>query len=457
MPGKIGSVFSLDSGQFVKEFMDKRGKIGAMALLVYLSPSTGEPVAMRVNNRRSQVAALKSTYEFEDPITKKMVPFVFTNELRQDRIAVGQPYVGDKSLHYFMCSQVWSKPKDEKKMSTEAADNQLQTWVPNRLRPEEDSAEEPTSTFKLFLPDLKLEKLDQQDLDVLHYILNLDKVLPPCSFTNGSQQEPLIPFQWAFEALNQIPLWNAHDMRDHITNVFGIPLFDRFPEDESIAIHQQWTLLSYFLQMCCPICVSPVEGGHRTWEFIKFYTGAQFDDFTPQEITPGFPMCPNTSLKPFGLSQAAYNFNVWQPTAIWKTINKSLALELQKRSSTIRNLQLMQCGDTYGEFFDLVIQDVNNKFKHLKENELLTQGSFFMDFKAGLAEVNKRLPVISKIVFTRIRRKEPMKAKWEQLDDDVKKTYPGKGGLATLTFDMLMKALVSMILYMHCLYMMINF
>ena len=182
MPGKIGSVFSLDSGQFVKEFMDKRGKIGAMALLVYLSPSTGEPVAMRVNNRRSQVAALKSTYEFEDPITKKMVPFVFTDELRQDRIAVGQPYVGDKSLHYFMCSQVWSKPKDEKKMSTEAADNQLQTWVPNRLRPEEDSAEEPTSTFKLFLPDLKLEKLDHQDLDVLHYILNLDKVLPPCFY-----------------------------------------------------------------------------------------------------------------------------------------------------------------------------------------------------------------------------------------------------------------------------------
>ena len=395
--------------------MDKRCKIGAMALLVHLSPLTGEPVAMRVNNRRSQIGALNATYEVEDPVSKKMVPFVFTKELRADRFSNGHPIVGDKSLHYFICSPEWTKMTEKDMLPSEPVDSQLQTWVPLRLRPEKDSENVPTSSFNLFIADQKLTKFIATDLDILHYVLNVKKILPNCSVTTkkGKGLESIMVCQWAFEALNEIPLHNATLMRKHITNVLGIPLWDDVDKDEVIPIHRQWTLLSYFLQMCCPICVSPIEGGHRTWEFIKFYTGANFDDFTPQKVAESSAAIkPSVWVNEEGLSQASYNFYAWQPLSVWKSINIPLAKQLQKKSSTIRKLQLMQCDDTYGEFFDLVILDVNDIFKNLTEDELLTQSSFFMDFKKGLEEINRRVPVISQIVFRRIKNKEPMKAKW---------------------------------------------
>ena len=80
-----------------------------------------------------------------------------------------------------------------------------------------------------------------------------------------------------------------------------------------------------------------------------------------------------------------------------------------------------------------------------------------MDFKKGLEEINRRVPVISQIVFRRIKNKEPMKAKWEQLDANIKKHYPGNEGFSTLNFDMLLKGLVSLLLLKHLILVKISF
>ena len=91
----------------------------------------------------------------------------------------------------------------------------------------------------------------------------------------------------------------------------GIPLFHqnriqliRSPDGEVTQervippIYQQWTLLSYFLQMCSPICLSPIEGGHRTLQLIKFFTGAKFTSDSPQPMEPPNRRPTDRELKP---------------------------------------------------------------------------------------------------------------------------------------------------------------
>ena len=100
-PEDTSNILVFQSG-FMVELMKDRGKIGAVSLLVHLSPATGEPVAMNVNNRRTQLTSLKSTVYISNPGTKEKVAFNFTDELRQDRIKDCSSVIGDKSIHYFM-------------------------------------------------------------------------------------------------------------------------------------------------------------------------------------------------------------------------------------------------------------------------------------------------------------------------------------------------------------------
>ena len=83
--------------------------------------------------------------------------------------------MGDRSLHYFICSPEWTKVTKKNMLPLEPVDSQLQTWVPLRLRPEKDSENGPTSSFNLFIADQKLTKFIATDLDILHYVLNVKK------------------------------------------------------------------------------------------------------------------------------------------------------------------------------------------------------------------------------------------------------------------------------------------
>ena len=438
-PQDTSNISVFQSG-FMVELMKERGKIGAMSLLVHLLPATGEPVAMNVNNRRTQLTSLKSTVYISNPGTKEKVAFNFTDELRQDRIKDCSSVIGDKSIHYFMSGvKSWLFAEEDFHGVTEYS-HLLQSWAPLRWR-KQGSNRPDSSSFQLAVADQDFCKIDQDDINALHYLLNIGEVYPDGHVLVGGRiTEPIALFFKVFEKLNNIPLYDARDMRDFIKSDMAIPLFDNVSTDTIIPIWLQWTKLSYFLQMSCRICFSPIEGGHRTWEFIKFYTGAAFDELTPQPLTHDKPIVPHEYMQPRGISQADYKFHVWHPTSHWEHIDKSCANQLRIESFEIKQRQDIQCEDTYVEFFETVINKVDELFIGYKQ---FTTKDLFKDFVAGLQRMDKRLTIISKAVLRLFKTKLPMKQIWEEFTDTTQSDYAGQSSLANMKVNFLIHALVS--------------
>ena len=264
-------------------------------------------------------------------------------------------------MHYFMCGVDSHQDDPDSNIrdvyDREVQDDFLQTLTTVKFENEDGK---PSAPHLLLMGDQRTRDITRRDINQLHYLLNISIILPQSTITVSRKKKHSVAlFQWVFEKLNSLPLHDAVKLRQAIVFDLGIPLFlpeYGFPLDDVIPIHKQWTYLSYFLQMCSAVTMSPIEGGHRTWEFIKFYTGAPFDDFTPQPfepipIRPDKFVIPNTDLKPQGLSQTRYQFYFWQRSISKKgEFRREVAHSLQKSSLSLKEHQEVGCADTNMEF-----------------------------------------------------------------------------------------------------------
>ena len=90
------------------------------------------------------------------------------------------------------------------------------------------------------------------DINQLHYILNIPHFFEETKVDTGDQSHSIVFFKYIFDKLKQMPLYDHRLMRHFVHDDLGIPLFENKGE---MTIHEQWTQLSYFLQMCSPICL----------------------------------------------------------------------------------------------------------------------------------------------------------------------------------------------------------
>ena len=202
---------------------------------------------------------------------------------------------GTNPMHYFAASVERKKPYPRtNKELLERKDECLQTWM--LINFHKDEMPNPALQAKqLVIVNQGVRDVTVEDINRLHYILNIPHYYKPASITKEGQNVPVVFFQAIFDKLKDMPLHNAELMFNFITGPddLGIPLFERSDSGTPPPIYEQWTKLSFFLQMCSPICLSPIEGGHRTLQLIKFFTGAEFTDSSPQTFTPierlGYP------------------------------------------------------------------------------------------------------------------------------------------------------------------------
>ena len=447
------SMFSLESQKFLLELMDKRGKIGAQALLVHLSPSTGEPVAFNVNNRKSQLAGMNTSHVLTGP-KNSTVNFEFLTALKEDTYTDGSILSGDKPLHFFICGVKSNLDESVKTISdVKNADDRLQSLT--MVKFVEDTSQRLSSPHLLLLGDQEICDVDVRDINELHYVLNIKPALTKTTFKLAKTFHPVVRYQWVFNKLNLLPLYDAGKLRKFIERQLEIPLFDSelgYSDDEDyIPIHKQWTMLSFFLQMCSPVTMSPIEGGHRTWEFIKYYTGAPFTDHTPQpwEPVPEEPydtVVPDKQLQKFGLSQAQYKSFFGQRAVAKGPVDHQVAAQLQEASLQLKNHQEVGCADTNQEFFRLVMDALESAVKgwiQEKKTVPFTTKSFFQDWKGSEKIINARLKLFIPVILDIVKSKAPMNKVWNGLPDMIHNQFEGRrASRIGWTFDHLCKSMV---------------
>ena len=210
----------------------------------------------------------------------------------------------------------------------------------------------------------------------------------------------------------------------------------------------QWKLLPHFLQMCSAITMSPIEGGHRTWEYIKYYTGAPFTNHTPQPWNPTVHppqniVVPQFELRPLGLSQAQYKSFFWQKAVSKGTVDHQVAGLLQNASLTLKRHQEVGCADTKQEFFRLAMEAIDIALSSKRNKRPLTITSFFRNWVTGISNINDCLKLFGPAILEIIKIKDPMKKLWDGLTENQQKQYTFEtGGRPFHDFTSLCKFLV---------------
>ena len=429
IPFKTDSTYSVESSSFFIELMDRRGKAGAMALLVHLSPATGEPVSFHVNNRKSQLSGMNTKHVVKNISNNTTFTFRFLDDLRADRLTDNSVLGGNKAMHYFMCG-VNSHLEDSTDIrdlyEQNVTDDYLQTLSTVKFEKNDGTS---TAPHVLLVGDQRVRDITIRDINELHYLLNIPTILPKTFLKQKKGKTTVGLFEMVFEKLNQLPLYDAQQLRCFLAFECGIPLFrpqDGYPEDECVPIYKQWTYLSYFLQMCSAVTMSPIEGGHRTWEFIKYYTGSPFANHTPQPfepipVPPAKIVFPDVKLEKQGLSQSRYQFYFWQRYVSKKAmINRTTANLLQRASLALKQHEDVTCVDTNLEFCRLAMEAAGKSVSPLAP---FTLDIYFRNFAKGVDIINARLKSISEAIWRLAKHKMPLKKVWDDLPDKIKNNY----------------------------------
>ena len=297
---------------YTEELMGS-GRLAALSLLVYLSPATGEPLSMHVNSRETQIRSMRET-TFIDVMRngqKVSVPVNFLDDLLQDRPMNPVVAAGSNPIHVFAAATEYSTWVPSDADLPGVLENYLQTWmlveyhIDNKIIPK----------TKVVLVSEHLRDVTVEDINQLHYLLNIPHFFKETTVDTLDEPQSVVFFKYIFEKLKDMPLHDWRLMRHFVHHDLGIPLFENKGE---LTIHEQWTQLSYFLQMCSPVCLSPIEGGHRTLQIIKFFTGADFTNKSPQPFRPLHRRGNHTNILPaarinqHGLAMTNYIYSFWQ-------------------------------------------------------------------------------------------------------------------------------------------------
>ena len=439
----------------VEEVMETKGLAAALLVLVHLSPASGEPVAFHVNNRLTQMKSVNATSSIPLLNSKETVEINFVQSLLDDSQENPIGTAGSNPMHFFIAAVDGGEEIETEKANLIGAkkDDLLQTWMELNYR---ENGEDPDvfAQLQLYITNQKIRDVTVDDINHLHFVLNIQHFYPETTATLGRSEIPVVFFRHIFDKLRQMPLHNALLLFNFITGDYGlgIPLFQLNETGTPPPIHQQWTMLSYFLQFCSPICLSPMEGGHRTMQLIKYFTGAPFTNQSPQPFEPqkrrpqDLEIKPNYQIAEFGVAMTCYDFIFWQRFSKSEPLNGAVAKKLQKHSFAVKAKQSIVCVDTFNGLFVEVLNAIKLEFnaKSLQDFRVV---DMFNNHRKGQKTFDERVKIAYPVILNAIKTNSKTRERWAQIKEPWKLDYDNPVGkeLAHLmpVFDNMKSCLVS--------------
>ena len=408
---------------FTEETVGGLGRLSALSLLVYLSPSTGEPLSMRVNTRDTQIRSMMETSVIDVLKDGKQVsiPVNFLDDLLQDKKMNPVVAAGSHPIHFFAAAAEHTTlvPLDD--ALPELVDNYLQTW----MSVEYHLDNEIIPKTKVVLTSEQLRDVSVQDINKLHYLLNIPHFFKETTVDAGDIPQSIVFFKFIFEKLQNMPLHDYRVMRAFVHNDLGIPLFK---DKDYMPIHEQWTQLSYFLQMCSNVCLSPIEGGHRTLQMIKFFTGADFTNKSPQPFKPlhrssnWTDILPAKKIHQHGLAMTTYNISFWQRFDKTNLLGGNDAFELRLQSNWFQQSFKVVCKDTNDNLLAKVLQKLDTLFK-CKDGDQFTTTKFFQNVDDSIKKLDARMMQAYPVILECVKTISPAKEQFAILTAALKRKY----------------------------------
>ena len=408
---------------YIEETMDSSGRLSALSLLVHLSPATGEPLSMHVNNRESQIRSMNETSKIDVLKDGKQVTVNvnFLDDLLQDKKMNAVVAAGSNPVHVFAAAADHHRWVPTDALFPDLLDTYLQSW----MLVEYQTNNEIIPKQKLVLISELLRDVRVKDINQLHYLLNIPHFFKETTVPVGYGSQSVVFSKYIFEKLKQMPLHDYRLMRSYVHNDLGIPLFN---ENDYVPIHEQWTKLSYFLQMCSPVCLSPIEGGHRTWQMIKFFTGAEFNNKSPQPFKPLHRKSNHTDILPakkinvHGLAMTSYICSFWQRFDKTNLLGSKDAGELQLQSKWFQQSQDVGCRDTNDNLLVKVLQKLDDLFNKNAEEQFTTT-KFFQKAEKSFKKLDERMQLAYPVILECVKTISPAKKEWERLTVEERSKY----------------------------------
>ena len=430
------------------------GLAAATSLLFYLSPATGEPVAFHANNRLTQIRSLTSSSIVTNLDSSDSFEVNFVESLLDDTPNVVDSS-GSNPVHYFATAvkERNNYPATDAELKQQK-DMLLQTWM--SINYHEKKYGKPSVPKQLVIANQGVCDVTSRDINELHYLLNIPQYHKEAVALKDEGQEelPVVFFNHIFKQLSKLPLHNAKSLYEFITgeNGLGIPLFHqnrirliRNPDGEVTQervippIYQQWTLLSYFLQMCSPICLSPIEGGHRTLQLIKFFTGAKFTSDSPQPMEPpnrrptDRELKPNKTINLQSVGMTRYFASFWTRGKQSQPIGTVEVKNLQSISFNIRTMQQIVAKDTNDGFLIHVLGKIKAAFEEAGLPSF-TSDDMFNNPVAGMQTFDLRVSTAYPAILKAIKSHSPFREQWKYVPDDLKAQYENEEPWAVPVF-----------------------
>ena len=345
-------MLTVQDDSFFYEGLSTKAKLSALGLLVHLSPATGEPVFFHVNVQDVNVYFRQQQKVLASDNPNKPEEFSYLGALEKN-VSINYDNIGGRPPPIHMhVSSVIPHVQGQGMNDMDAAmkvrtnrDAHLQSIASMQC----DLEGRGYNNMILAMQDQIVRDVSVDEMNQLHYLLNI-----PFSFAdikilndNSSHSKPLMCH--VCEMFKKVNVSDASEFLQFIHDDLEIPLFYTYANAAPPSITTQWLYLSLFLQMCSPVTLSPVEGGHRTWELVRYLTGSPFTQIIPtsgpESWTSKIPHSFRElhAIVPNGVAQLEYCFYFWQRFSTGARYDESHAKQLRDHGMNIW-LRLQRAG-----------------------------------------------------------------------------------------------------------------
>jgi hypothetical protein len=355
---------------------------GALLLLMYLSPSTGEPLSYNCNHCETTKQALSSEKGFLKG---------FRNEILNQR--VDEARIFDSSM-WIMPATLYDSDESSRVADyvEKHPNHHLQTWFKSSIQISEDSG---IYNMRQVLSDYWLRKPSVEDINRLHLILNIPVFYGDLvGKTAPDSNKSLVLFNHIIEKLSKLPLHSKTELYEFITGKDGLNLpFTSITAETPI--FEQWTVLSYFLQMASPVCFSIIDGGHCILAMIRFYTGHAFHAPCPYDFEGSFDWKDDLmdDIAIDNVSQTKYLTKVVLPATIEDSSERFSAMFTFNTWSLSKRLNMAGSFQNVGTHFDFFI-DILKHINNLDLGKPFASKDVFDDWEIALDTARDCMEVI---------------------------------------------------------------
>ena len=126
----------------------------------------------------------------------------------------------------------------------------------------------------MFLSDHGVLIPSLRDINRLKFLLGVAPFSSSMIHREDNRRFDVYEMESILHCFANIPFYDPSLLKIFIRDTLG---FDFHQTSENTPIWMQWTILSFFIQMCSPINFSAIEGDHRTWSIILFFAGRPFN------------------------------------------------------------------------------------------------------------------------------------------------------------------------------------